>query len=56
MFSPCGFRKLNPLDSRDARAAPARIQALLWRAGTVALNRAPDLATAASFTSFSRTG
>jgi len=30
------------------------IQALPWRAGNVALNRAPDLATAPSFTSFLR--
>src|SRR5262249_1170400 len=30
------------------------VQALPWRAGNVALNRAPDLATAPSFTSFSR--
>jgi hypothetical protein len=32
------------------------VQALLWRAGNVALNRAPDLATAPSFMSSSRTG
>jgi ClpX C4-type zinc finger len=32
------------------------VPALLWRVGNVALNRAPDLATAPSFTSFSRTG
>jgi hypothetical protein len=50
----CCFRKLSPLEM------PVRlrqeVQALPWRAGNVALNRAPDLATAPSFTSFSRMG
>jgi hypothetical protein len=52
------FRHRNSI--RWTRGMPVRrgqeVQALRWRAGNVALNRAPDLATAPSFTSFSRTG